>query len=36
MELMILVAFVAALILLDVLALQHGADSRLDRNRPEI
>lgn len=36
MELMILVAFIAALILLDVMALRFGADSRLNRNGPEL
>lgn len=36
MELMIVVAFIAALVLLDVLALRFGADSRLDRTTPEI
>lgn len=36
MELMIVVAFIAALVLLDVLALRFGADSRLNRTTPEI
>lgn len=36
MELMIVVAFIAALVLLDVMALRFGADSRLNRNTPEI
>ena len=36
MELLIVVALIASLVLLDVLALRYGADSRLDRTRPEI
>lgn len=36
MELMIFFGFIAALILLDILALRYGADSRTNRNRPEI
>ena len=36
MELMIFVAFIAALDLLDVLALRFGADSRTNRTGPEI
>lgn len=36
MEIMIFLAFIAALVLLDVLALRFGADSRTNRNRPEI
>lgn len=36
MEMMIFFAFIAALVLLDVLAARYGTDSRLDRNRPEI
>lgn len=36
MELMIFVAFIAALALLDVLALRFGADSRTNRTGPEI
>jgi hypothetical protein len=36
MELFIVVALIAALVLLDVLAVRYGADSRLDRTRPEI
>lgn len=36
MELLILGSFFAALVLLDLLAVRFGADSRLDRNSPEI
>ena len=36
MEMMIFFAFIAALVLLDVLALRFGADSRTNRNGPEI
>lgn len=36
MELLIVVALIAALALLDVLALRYGADSRIARNSPEI
>lgn len=36
MELLIVIALVASLVLLDVLAINYGADSRLNRNRPEI
>lgn len=36
MELLIVVALIASLVLLDVLALRYGADSRLNRTRPEI
>ena len=36
MELMIIIALIAALGLLDVLAMTPGADSRLNRTRPEI
>lgn len=36
MELLIIVAIVLGLALLDVLALNFGADSRLNRTRPEI
>lgn len=36
MELMIFFAFIAALVLLDVLALRFGADSRTNRSGPEI
>lgn len=36
MEMMIFVAFIAALVLLDVLALRYGADSRTNRRGPEL
>lgn len=36
MEIMIFFAFIAALVLLDVLALRFGADSRTNRTGPEI
>lgn len=36
MELFIVLGLIAALVLLDVLAVRYGADSRLDRTRPEI
>ncbi len=36
MELLIVFALIASLVLLDVLAVTHGADSRLNRTRPEI
>jgi hypothetical protein len=36
MELLVVLALIASLVLLDVLALRYGADSRLDRTRPEI
>lgn len=36
MELLIVLGLIAALVLLDVLAVRYGADSRLDRTRPEI
>ncbi len=36
MELLIIVALIASLGLLDVLAMRYGADSRLNRTRPEI
>ncbi len=35
MELLILFAFIAALVLLDVLALRFGADSRTNRTGPD-
>lgn len=36
MELMIFVAFIAALVLLDILAIRFGADSRTTRKGPEL
>lgn len=36
MELVIFFGFISSLVLLDVLAMRYGADSRLDRSRPEI
>lgn len=36
MEMLIFFAFIAALVLLDVLAVRYGADSRINRNSPEI
>lgn len=36
MEILIFFAFIAALVLLDVLAVRFGADSRINRNSPEI
>ena len=36
MELFIVLGLIAALVLLDVMAVRYGADSRLDRTRPEI
>lgn len=36
MELLIVVALVASLVLLDILAVRYGADSRIDRTSPEI
>jgi hypothetical protein len=36
MEILIFFAFIAALILLDILAVRYGADSRTNRTRPEI
>ena len=36
MELMIIVSIIAALALLDVLAIRFGADSRKNRTQPEI
>ena len=36
MELLIVVALIASLVLLDALALRYGVDSRIDRTGPEI
>lgn len=36
MELLIVVSLVASLVLLDVLAVRFGADSRTNRTQPEI
>lgn len=36
MELLIVVGLVAALVLLDVLAVSFGEDSRINRTQPEI
>lgn len=36
MELMIFFGFIAALVLLDVLALRFGADSRTNRTGPDL